>query len=64
MATHNQVRVIGYLLKDPQIMNEGEEGGEKVIFLIRTTHRDIEGYPCMKFQDIMVYYDGKNAWIW
>ena len=60
MATHNQVRVIGYLLKDPQIINEGEDGGEKVIFLIRTTHSDIEGYPCMKFQDIMVYYDGRH----
>lgn len=58
MATHNQIRVIGYLLKDPQIFNASEEGAEKIIFLIRTTHRDIEGYPCAKFQDIMIYYDG------
>lgn len=58
MATHNQVRVIGYLLKEPKIINEGEEGAEKVLFQIRTIRRDIESYPRRKFEDIIVYYDG------
>ncbi|MCC2254566.1 single-stranded DNA-binding protein [Ruminococcus sp. CLA-AA-H200] len=58
MATHNQVRVVGYLRKDPTIINRDEEGAEKAVFLIRTMHRDLDGYEGMKFQDIMVYYDG------
>lgn len=58
MATHNQVRMVGFLKKDPTIVNEGQEGNEKAIFLIRTLHRDLDGFKGMKFQDIMVYYDG------
>lgn len=58
MATHNQVRVIGYLLKDPKIINEGVEGMEKILFQMRTTRRDIEGYNEDKFADLIVFYDG------
>ena len=32
MATHNSVRLVGYLLEDPAIANEGVKGGGKSIF--------------------------------
>ena len=34
MATHNQVRAVGFLREDPIIMNAGESGAEKVMFTI------------------------------
>lgn len=58
MATHNQVREVGYLLKDPTILYEGIEGSEKILFQIRTIRRDTEGYAGKKFEDVMIYYDG------
>lgn len=58
MATHNQVRAVGFLKNDPKILNEGVEGAEKILFMIRTLHRELDGYHGMKFQDLMVYYDG------
>lgn len=58
MATHNQVREVGYLLKDPKIMNEGIEGSEKILFQIRTARRDTEGYLGKRFEDVIIYYDG------
>lgn len=60
MATHNQVCTVGFLKKDPKILNEGVEGAEKVLFMIRTLHRDLDGFHGMKFQDLMVYYDGTD----
>ena len=50
MATHNQVRAVGFLKKDPKILNEGVEGAEKVLFMIRTLHRDLDGFHGMKFR--------------
>lgn len=58
MATHNQVREVGYLLQDPKIMNEGLEGSEKILFKIRTIRRETEGYFGKKFEDVIIYYDG------
>lgn len=58
MATHNYVRVVGFLLGHPKILNEGVEGEEKVLFSIRTVHRDLDDYIGMKYQDLMIYYDG------
>lgn len=58
MATHNQVRVVGFLKSDPQIYNMGVEGAEKAIFIIRTMHRELDGFFGAKFQDLMIYYDG------
>ena len=58
MATHNQVRTVGFLKNDPKILNEGVEGAEKILFMIRTLHRELDGFHGMKFQDLMVYYDG------
>ena len=58
MATHNQVRAVGFLKNDPKILNEGVEGAEKILFMIRTLHRELDGFHGMKFQDLMVYYDG------
>lgn len=60
MATHNQVRVIGYLLKDPVIINAGKTGEEKVLIQIRTTRRDIEGYYDDMFADLVLFYDGAD----
>lgn len=58
MATHNQVRMVGFLIAHPKIINEGQEGAEKAIFRIRTTHRDVDIYNGQKYQDVMIYYDG------
>lgn len=58
MATHNQTRLIGYILNDPKILNEGHEGMEKVIFQVRTTRRKIEGYFEDQYADVIVLYDG------
>ncbi len=58
MATHNQVRVVGFLKSNPQVINSGVEGERKVVFLIRTMHRDLDGFCGTAFQDLMVYYDG------
>lgn len=58
MATHNQVRVVGFLKNNPQIINLEREGERKVLFLIRTIHRELDGFSGMEFQDLMVYYDG------
>ena len=58
IATHNQVRMVGFLLAHPKIINEGQEGAEKAIFRIRTTHRDVDIYNGQQYQDVMIYYDG------
>ncbi|MFR5032005.1 MAG: single-stranded DNA-binding protein [Blautia hansenii] len=58
MATHNQVRLVGFLKNNPQIINPDQEGETKILFLLRTIHREIDGYHGMQFQDLMVYYDG------
>ncbi|WP_270209764.1 single-stranded DNA-binding protein [Dorea amylophila] len=58
MATHNQVRAVGFLREDPIIMNAGESGAEKVMFTIRTIHRDVDNFHGKRFQDLMVFYDG------
>lgn len=58
MATHNYVRGVGFLLGHPKILNEGVEGEEKILFSIRTVHRDLDDYIGMKYQDLMIYYDG------
>lgn len=50
MATHNQVRMVGFLLAHPKIINEGQEGAEKAIFRIRTTHRDVDIYNGQQYQ--------------
>lgn len=58
MAHHNHVRTVGYLLKEPKIMNEGVEGSEKILFQIRTIRRETEGYNGRQFEDLIIYYDG------
>ena len=58
MATHNQVRLIGYILNDPKIINAGQEGIEKILFQMRTTRRKIEGYHEDQYADVIILYDG------
>lgn len=60
MAQHNQVRGVGFLLKDPTILNEGIEGSEKILFQIRTIRRHIDDYRGKKFEDLIVFYDGSD----
>lgn len=60
MATHNQVRLVGYLLKDPVLINPGKEGEEKILMQIRSVRRDIEGYYDDLFSDLVIFYDGKD----
>ena len=35
LATHNQVRIVGFLLNDPIITNENDMGEEQVLISIR-----------------------------
>lgn len=58
MATHNQVRIVGYILKEPAIINEGIAGEEKFVAQVRTTRRDIEDFNDDRFADLVVFYDG------
>ncbi len=60
MATHNQVRVVGFLIDEPNIINEGDIGNEKVLFTVRTARREIEGYRGKNFADLVVIYDGEE----
>lgn len=55
MAAHNQIRVLGYLLDNPQIENEGEPGEEKVYLTIRVRNRAVDGYPSSDFQDLIIF---------
>lgn len=57
MATHNQVRLIGYILNEPKIVNEGKEGEEKVVFQMRTTRRKIDDFYEDQYADIIILYD-------
>ena len=52
-----------FLKSNPQVINSGVEGERKVVFLIRTMHRDLDGFCGTAFQDLMVYYDGIELWI-
>lgn len=56
MATHNEVRVVGYMLTDPRFVNPGPEG--KCIFRLRTIRRDIQGFTGENYADIIIYYSG------
>lgn len=58
MATHNSATMVGYLLKDPIVLNSNEEGNRKVIVRMRTVRRDAEGYYGRRTEDVAVYYDG------
>lgn len=58
MATHNSVRLAGYLLEDPVIANEGTPGAEKVFLKLRTLRRDADDVDPGRFEDIFVFYDG------
>ena len=61
MAAHNQVRALGYLLKDPVIQNEDMAGEEKAYLEIRIRNREVDGYPNSEFQDVLVFYDGASG---
>lgn len=58
MATHNSVRLCGYLLENPVIANDGVQGAEKVFIKIRTMRRDAEDVDPQEFEDVYVFYDG------
>ena len=60
MATHNQVRVLGFLLKDPIITNEDEFGEEQLLISMRVCNRDLDGYYYSPFQDVFIYYDDND----
>lgn len=58
--TYNYVRVVGYLLQDPRIQNEGIEDMERVFAYIRTCRRDADDVDPDRFEDIMLMYDGDD----
>lgn len=60
MATHNQVRIVGYIKGDVTIIGEPGSGSEKAFFTVRTTHRDVDLFHEEVFEDILVYYDGAS----
>lgn len=54
MATHNQVRLIGYLTSDPKIINEGKPGEEKILMNLKTTRRDADGYSGDRYCEVKI----------
>ena len=56
MATHNEVRIVGYLKKDPIIMNQGKT--ERILCTVRVVNRELDGYNEPPFQNILMVYDG------
>lgn len=60
MATHNSVRLAGYLLENPVIANEGTPGEEKIFLKLRTLRRDADDVDPGRFEDIFVFYDGNE----
>lgn len=60
MATHNHVRIIGFLTENPKIINEGIEGAEKVMYCIKTIVRPLREVNDTLFQDVLVFYDGNE----
>lgn len=60
MATHNQVRIKGYILNEVKIIGDTENQTEKAFINVRTTHRDIDNFKGERFEDILVYYDGSD----
>lgn len=58
MATHNQVRLIGYLTKKPIVLNENKPGEEKILMNIKTARREADGYRGEYYCDVIVYYSG------
>ena len=61
MAQHNEVRVVGYIKEEPKVIKlDDEENAIRVIFPIRTVHRDVAGYPGGKFADLMVMCDSNE----
>lgn len=60
MATHNQVRIVGFLLNDPIITNENDMGEEQVLISIRACNRELDGYYFTPFQDVFIYYDDND----
>lgn len=57
MATHNQVRLIGYLTSDPKIINEGKPGEEKILMNLKTTRRDADGYSGDRYCEVREMLD-------
>ena len=49
MATHNQVRVKGYILNEVKIIGNPETGTEKAFINLRTTHRHVDNFKGEKF---------------
>ena len=60
LATHNQVRIVGFLLNDPIITNENDMGEEQVLISIRACNRELDGYYFTPFQDVFIYYDDND----
>lgn len=57
MATHNQVRVVGYVKGNVTIIGDSEEN-QKAFLTLRTVHRDVDFYHAEVFEDILIFYDG------
>ena len=66
MATINEARIVGYICREPKIINEGVKGEEKVFFQVRTVRRRTEGVSGDIFADVMVLYadsDSKSSFL-
>lgn len=60
MATHNTVRLAGYLLEPPSILNIDIEGQEKAFLKLRTMRRDADDVGPEPFETVWAFYDGKE----
>lgn len=58
MATHNQVRLVGYVKGNVKVVGEAES--EKAFLTLRTVHRDIDLYYEEPFEDILIFYDNSD----
>ncbi|MDO4977114.1 MAG: single-stranded DNA-binding protein [Eubacteriales bacterium] len=54
MATHNQVRLVGFLKVDPILRNVDVAGEEQAIFSMCVIHRPIENYHNVALIDVLV----------
>lgn len=59
MATHNYVRLVGFLRNNPEV-NPHSDDHEQYYFSMRVVNREVDGYPFEHFQDILVFYDGED----
>ena len=60
MATHNQVRIVGYVSDGPKVLYDKYGFASRVILTMMTARRDIQGYGENRLVTLNVMCDGDN----